>query len=174
VLRAGLALALAVTGSGLALVRTSGYVVPAAVKLEALSGWQWVVVSHVARRIAASDRPGDASIPSPDEVDVAGFVDAYVARMPAALRRDLLRAITYVEHVAPIGSGWFTRFTKLSAEAQDKVLSALETSNEDLLRGAFEGLKSLVFMGYYRDARTWKILGYEGPLMNRPPGGWSL
>jgi hypothetical protein len=160
-------------GSGLAFFRTTGYAVPKTIELEAISGWQWVFVTHVARRIAAADRPDDPSIPSPDEVDVAGFIDGYVARMPAALRRDLLRAFTYVEHVAPLGLGYLSRFTRLSPAEQDKVLASLETSQTDLLRGAFEGLKSLVFMGYYRDARTWKILGYDGPLLNRPAGGWQ-
>jgi hypothetical protein len=166
--------ALFMTGSGLAVIRTRGYDVPAGKKaeLKALSGWQWVFVTQVARRIAASDRPEDPKVPSPDDVDVAGFVDSYVARMPAALRRDLLRAFVYVEHIAPIGLGHITRFTRLSAEEQDRVLIQLETSEHDLLRGAFEGLKSLVFMGYYRDVRTWKILGYEGPLIRRPAGGW--
>jgi hypothetical protein len=89
------------------------------------------------------------------------------------LRRDLLRALVYVEHVAPLGVGYLRRFTRLEPAEQDRVLSALETSSQDLLRGAFEGIKALVFMGYYRDARTWKILGYDGPLIHRPAGGWE-
>jgi hypothetical protein len=161
-------------GWGLAFVRTRGYDVPRdrAAALRALSAWQWVFVTHAARRIAAPDRPDDPSIPTPDDVDVAGFIDGYVARMPPALRRDLFRAFAYVEHVAPLGLGHLARFTRLPPERQDEVLASLATSGQDLLRGAFEGIKSLVFMGYYRDARTWKILGYEGPLVRRPAGGW--
>jgi hypothetical protein len=52
------------------------------------------------------------------------------------------------------------------------VLASVEASSSDLLRAGFDGLKSLVFMGYYRDPRTWGILGYDGPLVNRPRGGW--
>ena len=52
-------------------------------------------------------------------------------------------------------------------------LAALEASSQDLLRGGFTGLKSLVFMGYYRDARTWKVLAYDGPLVGRPENGWT-
>jgi hypothetical protein len=48
----------------------------------------------------------------------------------------------------------------------------MEASDETLLRGGFAGLKSLVFMGYYRDPRTWKILGYAGPWVGRPERGW--
>jgi hypothetical protein len=163
------------TGSTLAVLRTRGYDLPPerAKKLVSLSPWQLILVTHIARRIAAPDRPGDGAIPTADEVDVAGFIDGYVARMPAALRQDLFRALIYIEHVAPLGLGLARRFTRLSPEDQDRVLAALESSGQDLLRGAFEGVKSLVFMGYYRDPRTWKILGYEGPLVRRPEGGWT-
>lgn len=162
-------------GSTLAILRVRGYDVPdaRAKKLVSLSPWQLVFVTHLARRIAAADRPSDPAIPTTDDVDVAGFVDGYVARMPAALRRDLFRAFVYVEHVAPLRLGLTTRFTGLAPSDQDRVLAALEASGQDVLRGAFEGLKALVFMGYYRDARTWKILGYEGPLVHRPEGGWA-
>jgi hypothetical protein len=170
-LAAGVLLA---AGSTLAVLRARGYELPPdrAGKLVSLSPWQLIFVTHLARRIAAPDLPGDPSIPTADDVDVAGFVDGYVAHMPAALRRDLFRAFVYVEHVAPLRLGLAWRFTRLTPEDQDRVLEALESSGQDLLRGAFEGLKSLVFMGYYRDPRTWKILGYEGPLVHRPEGGW--
>ena len=59
----------------------------------------------------------------------------------------------------------------MDADAQDEVLRA---GGERLtLRGqGFKSLRTLCFMGYYRDARTWPMLGYEGPL---PPGRptWS-
>jgi hypothetical protein len=162
--------ALLLVGSAVAVVRTRGYEVPAGRKLVSLSAWQFLVVEAVARRIAARDRD-DA--PTPDDVDVAGFIDRYVAEMASPLRRDLGRMFAYIEHVAPVGSGHSSRFTRLGAEAQDDVLRGIESSASDLLRGGFEGVKSLVFMGYYRDARTWTILGYEGPLVNRPQGGWT-
>jgi hypothetical protein len=106
-------------------------------------------------------------------VDVVGFVDGYVAHLPAAIRRDLQRAFAMLEHLAPFGAGFTSRFTRLEAGDQDKVLAALESSPVDLLRGAFDGLKALVFMGYYRDPRTWTIVAYDGPLVNRPDAGWN-
>jgi hypothetical protein len=160
--------------SVVAVVRTRGYDVSPerAARLQALSPWQLVVVTHLARRVAAPDRD-DAAIPTPDDVDVPGFIDAYVARMPAPLRRDLLRCFAYVEHIAPLRSGLSSRFTRLAEADQDRVLAAMEASDQTLLRGAFAGIKSLVFMGYYRDPRTWPIVGYDGPLVNRPAAGWS-
>ena len=165
--------ALVAASGAVAVVRTRGYAIPAEVlaKLEVLSAWQYVVVQHVARRIAAPDRD-DPSIPTPDETDVVGFVDGYVARLPPALKRDLLRALAFVEHLAPLGVGCASRFTRLSPDDQDRVLASLESSDQDLLRGAFDGLKSLVFMGYYRDPRTWRILAYDGPIVGRPERGW--
>jgi len=161
-------------GAALAAVRTSGYDVPEAraATLLALSPWQLVVVEHAARRICAPDRDDDPSIPTADDVDVAGFVDLYVARLPDELRTDVLALFGYVEHVAPLRVGLASRFTRLPPEDQDRVLAAMESSSVDLLRGGFAGLKSLAFMGYYRDPRTWKILGYAGPWVGRPAKGW--
>jgi hypothetical protein len=168
----GVGAALVLGGSAIALVRTGGYSVAADRKLLALSPWQFVVVQHAARRIAASDRPDDTSIPTADDLDVAGFVDAWSARLPDKVRRDLGRFLAYLEHLAPVGTGHVSRFTSLSPGAQEHVLSSVESSSSGLLRAGFDGLKSLVFMGYYRDPRTWKILGYDGPLISRPRAGW--
>jgi hypothetical protein len=33
------------------------------------------------------------------------------------------------------------------------------------MRAGFQALKGLVMMGYYRDPRTFRILGYKGPLV---------
>jgi gluconate 2-dehydrogenase subunit 3-like protein len=174
-LKGGIAVGvLAAIGSAVAFVRTRGYSLPSGhAGLEELETWEFVVVRDAARRIAAPDKEGDASIPSPDDLDVAGFVDRYAARMPASLRRDLSRFFAYLEHVAPALLGFGARFTRLEPAEQDKVLAALEASDNDLLRGGFAGLKSLVFLGYYRDVRTWKMIGYEGPTVNRPAGGWT-
>jgi hypothetical protein len=129
-------------------------------------------VRALARRIVASDRPTEATILTSDEAKVAEFFDDYVAAMPAVLRRDLLRLLWFVEQVAPFGSGFARRFTSLSADEQDTVLAGLEASRIPDLRAGFEAMKSLVMMGYYRDPRTWRILGYEGPFVGRPEGGF--
>jgi hypothetical protein len=167
---AGAALAL---GGLAAAVRTRGYRIPAGRRLATLSVWQFVVVQHAARRIAAPDRVGDASIPTADDVDVAGFVDGWLSRMQSRVRRDFGRFLAYVEHVAPLREGLGSRFSRLAPEDQDRVLAAAEASSSDLLRAGFDGLKSLCLMGYYRDARAWSITGYDGPLVGRPPQGWS-
>ncbi|HEY8091299.1 MAG TPA: gluconate 2-dehydrogenase subunit 3 family protein [Polyangiaceae bacterium] len=171
-LKAGVALGLVMGGSAVAYVRTRGYELPADRVLKAFTPWQFLVVEHAARRLLAPDRPGDASIPTADELDVAGFVDGWVFRMDTRVQRDLGRFLGYLEHVAPLGCACGSRFTRLGAADQDSVLASVEASSTDLLRAGFDGLKSLVLMGYYRDARTWAIVGYDGPLVGRPAAGW--
>jgi hypothetical protein len=158
-----------IAGGAVGIVRTRGYSLPAGTKLESLATWEWLLVRSLARVICAPDQPG---VISADEVDVAGFVDAYCAKMPKKMRRDLGRMFTYVEQLAPIAAGFSSRFTKLSPGDQTRVLQSLETTEKELLHGGFEGIKSLVFMGFYRDPRTWAILEYDGPLVNRPENGW--
>jgi hypothetical protein len=172
VLGAAVATALATCGSAMAVLRTSGYVVPLGRTLIGLSPWQFVVVEHAARRITATDREGDSSIPTSDDLDVASFVDGWLSHMPSRTVRDLGRFLAYLEHIAPISVGRLSRFTTLEPRAQDRVLGSVEDSSSDLLRAGFDGLRSLVFLGYYRSPRTWNIIGYDGPLVGRPASGW--
>jgi hypothetical protein len=161
-----------VAGGVVAGLRSGGYEGPPDRKPRALAVWQWVVVGHAAGRIAAPDDANDPSIPSADKLDVAGFVDQWLSHANGRVARDFGRFLAYLEHFAPIGCGFASRFTRLAAPEQDQVLAALQASRSDLLRAGFEGLKALVFMGYYRDPRTWAVLGYDGPFVGRPLGGW--
>lgn len=142
--------------------------------MRALSAWHVAVVDALADRMCAADVPYDAPFapPTPRDAEVVEFVDAFVAESEPAIRRDLLAAIGALEHAFPLLAGQVRRFSSLDPEKQDRVLRAMETSSIDLVRGAFAGLKSVVMMGYYRDPRTWGLLGYDGPLVNRPEGGW--
>jgi hypothetical protein len=173
-LRAGAGLALVLAAGALAATRTRGYPLAPGRRLVWMTPWQLAVVEHAARRITAADvaGPAAASTPGADDLDVAGFFDAWVARMPAQVRRDLGRFLAYLEHLAPLASGHGARFTRLGPREQDDVLASVEASRHALLRAGFDGLKSLVFIGYYRDPRAWAIVGYDGPLVGRPAGGW--
>jgi len=171
-LAGALAAALLASGVVVATLRARDYPRPSGRKLDALAGWQWAVVRDAARRIAAPDEASRASAPTPDDVDVAGFVDGWMSRMNGRVVRDFGRFLAYLEHMAPLGCGFMSRFTHLTPSEQDEVLSSLQASRSDLLRAGFEGLKAFVFMGYYRDPRTWSGLGYDGPFVARPAGGW--
>lgn len=175
-LRAGIAWVTIGAAGVAALLRTTGYDRDdrRVGYLRALSPWHLAVVDALADRMCAADVPYDrpGAPPRPREVDVGLFVDGFVADSAPAIRRDLLAAIGALEHAFPGLAGELHRFTALSPAQQDGVLAAMERSSIDLVRGAFHGLKSLVMMGYYRDPRTWGVLGYDGPLVNRPAEGW--
>ena len=87
--------------------------------------------------------------------------------MRPSLRRDFLHMVGFVEHVAPILVGHASRFTELREADQDRVLGALEASSLDSIRAGFQAIKSMVMMGYYRDARTFSLIGYRGPFVER-------
>ncbi len=160
--------AVGLSAAALGLLRGTGYAVPAGRErtLSSFAGWQYVVVAHVARRITAPDPIGaalGAGLPTSDELDIAGFIDQRLVTMRPKVRGDLLSFIGIVEHVRPLANGYGRRFSNLLAAEQDEVLASLESSDSSLMRAGFEGLKALVFMGYYKDPRTWPVLGYEGP-----------
>lgn len=165
---------LAVTSVGgvLVRVRTADYAYVARGPLRALAPWQAVVLEAVAARVVAPDRRGDPTIPTAADLDVVGFIDVYVSDLPPDLRRDFLRLVAFVEHLAPLRAGHTARFTRLGPDAQDRVLTALERSEVPLLARGFDALKACVFMGYYRHPRAWAIAEYDGPLVGRPAGGF--
>lgn len=151
--------------------QTSGYDVSEATRarLVSLSAKEFLVVSAVAARMLRRDA-GD--LPTPEEVDAAFAIDALVARLDAGNRRDLVRLLHALEHVVPLSAGVFSRFSHASGADQDRVLDAMSRSSVGLLRGAFDGLKSLCVMAYFSHPLTWGAIGYDGPLVARPREGW--
>ncbi len=170
-LRWGLGGAAAVGLGGLFAWQTSGYEVPSAIarRLRALTPKEYLIVEAAAARILRSDRPED---PAPGELEVALFVDGFVARLDEATRDDLKKLLHLLEHGLPLSAGRASRFTRLDGPGQDGVLAAMMNSSVGLLRGAFDSLRSLCAMAYWRDPRTWQAIGYDGPLVARPSGGW--
>jgi Gluconate 2-dehydrogenase subunit 3 len=167
-LRAGLAGAF-VLGSAAVLGRQlGGYALDAATagRLRALSPKEYLVMQAVARRVLAADAD-DA--PSADAVEVALAVDAYVAKLPAPVQREVGALLQLVEH----GSGLLrlraSRFTRMSAAEQDATLRDWESSSLTVRRRGFQALRTLAFLGYWRDDRTWPLIGYTGPMLPRRP-----
>ena len=138
-------------------------------RLYALTPKEFLIVSALAARILRRDAD---DLPRPEEVDAAFSIDLFIARMDAANRRDLLRLLHALEHVLPISAGVFSRFSRAGGEEQDLVLMAMQTSSQPLLRGAFVALKSLCALAYFSHPLTWGAIGYDGPLVARPPEGW--
>ena len=164
----GAGLGILALGGVAAVVRTSGYELPAhrRGRLRVLNAAQFTILTAIAGRICEAD---GSDAPSIEETDVVGFVDEFAISMPEKTRSDLLLFLTVIEHVGPLLAKRLARFTALEPNSQDAVLAVIEANDNGLLRGGFAGLKALIFMGYYRDPRTWSLLGYDGPTIGRVP-----
>lgn len=171
-LRLGIGGAVVLGAGGVLAWQTSGYSVAddVARRLRALSPKEYLVARAVAARMMRPDRH---DLPTPDQVEAALHMDALVARLDDASKADLKHLLHAVEHLFPLAAGRATRFTRLDGAGQDVVLSTMMTSSTLLLRGAFEALKGLAALAYFRDERTWGPIGYDGPLVGRPAAGWS-
>jgi D-cysteine desulfhydrase len=147
----------------------SGYHLDAATarRLRALSPKEYLVMQAVARRVLAPDGP-DA--PSADAVDVAGAVDTYVAKLPAPVQRDVRALLQLVEHGSSLFRGGATRFTHSSPAEQDATLADWQRSSLTVRRRGFQALRTLAFLGYWRDDRTWPLIGYSGPMLPKRAG----
>lgn len=144
----------------------SGYVLPRNVSLRTLSTKELLVLAAVCERICAPDGP-DA--PRPDGLAMAAWLDGYIAGMDAAVRRDLSALFALLEHGSSLFRFRATRFTHMSIEQQDATLADWQNSALDVRRQGFQGLRALAFLAYWRDDRTWRVLGYPGPMVQRVP-----
>jgi len=136
-------------------------------RLRALTTKQFVVLEVLARRVLAADRPG---APSPDQLGVAAWIDEWLLDADPATRKDVGRMLELVEHATPLVAWRRRRFTDLEPAAQDAYLAGLAQSRIAAVREGMAALKTLCMMGYYRDPRSWAIVGYDGPTV---PRGWA-
>lgn len=166
-LRVGIAGGLVLGAGGIFAWQTSGYDVPDSVRrrLRYLSPKEYRVVEAAAEQLV---RTTDAAFPPPGEVETALTFDALLEGLEPFDRRDVGRLLQLLEHALPTWAGQPGRFTRLASEERDAVLEAMRTSERELIRAGFEGLKSLVVLAYFRHERTWPALEYAGPIVARP------
>ena len=140
----------------------SGYTLApeTAKRLRVLSPKEYLILHAVAARVLA---PDGTDAPSADLVEATLHADAYLANVPKPLVDDVRALLHLFEHTASATS----RFTHMHAEDQDAVLAGWQRSGLALRRQGFQALRTLAFMGYYRDDRTWPLLGYSGPMVKR-------
>ena len=130
-------------------------------ELRCLSRREHVILQAVALRIL------DGATPDP-HLDGAArqctFIDRYLSELDAGLRSDVKAVFSLIE-LYPTVTGQFTRFSRLSAAAQDKVLTSWQESRTALLRQALQALKALCFLAHYQDERSFPSIGYSGPIV---------
>ena len=128
-----------------------------------------VLARREAHTLAASaealipDTPGQWPETGPSPMEVARNVDAYLLGMPRTILREIRGMFALIEQGTFLN--WrLRRFTRLPAERRLDVLANL-SERGGMLALAFEGLRALVYVGWYQDERTWEALGYTGPML---------
>ncbi|MCP4807356.1 MAG: gluconate 2-dehydrogenase subunit 3 family protein [Proteobacteria bacterium] len=105
-----------------------------------------------------------AGVPLGD-IDLWASFQTTLQPLPLAVRlqvRGLLRGLEW-EPVVRYGG----RFSRLEPEDRIAFLDALSTSDLYPRRLMAHGIKQVLAMSVYQHDATWKILGYDGPLVGR-------
>lgn len=136
--------------------------------LKILGAKEFLVLQAIATRILASDEVGP---PLANDVGVVEWIDGYLYRQSSWVQKDFLMLLNAIEHAGPVMDFQFSRFTRMSAAQQDKVLGNWARSRLALRKQGFSALKGLCVMAYYRHSSTWDMLGYDGPLVKNQSGG---
>lgn len=152
----GGAAALSVAAIGL---RVSGYPAWPAWPGRSLAVWEAHVVRAAAEALLPASASDDAALDR-----VAVNVDAYVATLPASVRRELHAAFALIEHGTPMSFRW----RRLTDQEPAERAAHLETLalRGGLQRQLYRGVRDLVMLGFYQQPGTWPAIGYGGPTVD--------
>jgi hypothetical protein len=131
-------------------------------KLRVLSPKEFIVLRAAVRRLVAAD---SADAPDADTLGVAHFIDGYLEKLPGDMRSDFRALLHLLEHGTVIFRLAGSRFTRMSADEQDRTLADWESSRLAVRRQGFQALKTMALLGYWRHDRTWPLIGYSGPML---------
>lgn len=170
--KAAIAFALLLGGSAVAVVRTRGYSAPPGRTLLGMTAWQFVVVQHAARRIAAPDCPDDAfhtGCRRHGRGRLRGRLDGPDAPRPEARPRPvprLPRASRAGRRRA--GLALLTPRCRRSGPGPGEPRVLVERPAARRLRGA----EVARVHGLLPRPADLVDLGYDGPMVGRPARGW--
>lgn len=106
------------------------------------------------------DRP---PFPTAREVGVARRIDKELTFHGDKLASDTRAGLFVLEHGGVLHGGP-RPFTSLAVDEQDARLVAM-SQGSDIERQIVNGLRILALFFYYADERTWRHIGYDGPLI---------
>lgn len=132
---------------------------------QVLSQWEANVVAAAATAIIPNS-PGPLPSAGPAPLQIAHNVDQFLQGMPDAMLLQIHAMFGLIEHGTLLG-GHVLRFTRLEPAARLDFLNDLRQMGDKFAQ-AFKGLRDLTLLGWYCDPRTWKAIGYDGPLLDRP------
>jgi hypothetical protein len=149
---------LAVAGGGLALLR------PGLVDGRLSTGGREVFAA-VARAVLDGMLPTDPAARDASLVAHLGRLDATIAALPAAARRELSDLLGLLAaapgRIAFAGLG--QRWNEAGVAELQAALQSMRTSRLALRQQAFHALRDLTNAAYFADPSTWASIGYPGP-----------
>ena len=135
-------------------------------------GWTGDVLAPWEAQVIAAAAPLLSGLRAPDGLTVAANVDRFLVPTSARMKKEIHQLLALIEHGTPLGLR-LARFTRLRPEAREAFLVSL-AARGGLLDQAVRGLRDLILMGTYQDARSWRDLGYAGPqALQAPPQPFS-
>lgn len=158
---------LACAGVGYVATRKGpGHALPAG-GLKVLDAQEFSVLAAIAARVI----PDRAGFPTVEEIGVAATADALLERVDPSAQQELKQLLQLFDNALSnaLFGGHFRPFTALLPPAQDEVLRGWRDSRLLLRRTGFQALRGLVLAAYYGDPRTWKAVGYPGPVEVKAP-----
>jgi len=105
----------------------------------------------------------------PDKVPVIANIDAMLGVMHASIREDVLVLFDLFEY-SSIFSTQLSRFSQLDNEDARTHIEACQSSSLFIQRAVVTAMKKFIYIGYWRDEKTWGPIEFDGPVSKQ----WNL
>ena len=125
------------------------------------------ILTQIVERMVDTGEPG---APRVRQTRAIATIDGLCASLDPGATAPLPSLLRLVEWGPLLFEHRFARFTRLDAAAQDTALDGWMRSNLALRRMGFYALRNLSLLGYWSQDETWPLIGYAGPLLQRPRG----
>ncbi len=114
--------------------------------------------------------PAEDGFPSGVALGVHQRIDEEMWAASEGTRSDLKNGLQLFEH-ATITHGFASRFTSLDPASRLAYFDKLLRAEPGALQQIAVALKELAYLFYYSRDETWKVIGYDGPLVGvkKPP-----
>ncbi len=105
----------------------------------------------------------------PNAVPVIANIDAMLGLMQASTREDVLVLFDLFEY-SSIFSTELTRFSQLDNIVARNHIEACQSSSLFIQRAVVTAIKKFIYIGYWRDEKTWGPIEFDGPVSKQ----WKL
>lgn len=130
--------------------------------LNVLDADEYAVLAAIAARLCPERGSG---APGARAIAVATQLDALLQTADAETQKGTKIALRIFDNAlaGALSGERLVPFTRLTPEAQDRVLANWRDADMGFRRTVYKGIASAVFAVYWGDPRTWARIGYAGP-----------